>query len=194
MLLRKEPETIWRTWGVSGDMNLLRGSHRDGTSRWVHQSSLIRQTACRWAELQGKPARDIEQIRTSKREETAHKGGRYLAWAKQSTDPPAKCCDKSASFVFASLRVRTEGEKISHPERKTRISLIGYQSITLYTGAMLPALLWQKLKVSIVFDIHWLSGILLVQQRCCTRKILYGDHQWTLLEVTAAWCLQDHTK
>lgn len=43
--------------------------------------------------------------------------------------------------------------KRSQPGRKSRISLIGYQSITLYTGAMLQTLLWQKLKVSVWYKL-----------------------------------------
>lgn len=106
MLLRKEPETTWRIWGVSGDMDLLRCPYRDRTFRWVHLSFLIRQTAYRWAELQGKPARDTEQIRASKREETVHKGGISMSTAGLSLVVYWSSSKElwSASFFYASLR------------------------------------------------------------------------------------------
>lgn len=121
--------------------------------------------------------------------------GREVSWLSQAVyRPSSKMLWQKCFFCFLPAWGSGLKVKRSHPERKTRISLIGYQSITLYTGAMLQTLLWQKLKVSIMLDIRWLSGILLVQQRCCTRKVLYGEDQWTLLEVTTAWCLQDHTE
>lgn len=194
MLLRKEPETTWRIWGVSGDMDLLRCSYRDRTFRWVHPRFLIRQTAYRWAELQGKPAGDIEQIRTSKTEETVHKGGISMSMAGLSLAVYRSSSKVlwSASFVYASLRGQDWRWKDLTQKRKAELARLATNLSPSTQEQCCRTLLWQKLKVSIVFDINWLSRILLVQQRFCSRQILYGDHQWTLLEVITAWCLQDH--